>query len=181
MSVYFSTLSKFSALDVRDLCVAEKTPLISFEEQYDSKYQVFFYELWQVYKNQNLILSNYAGLTDEQVKKFKEKIYSGNNAEEYVNYALSSLLNNSVLKYDAKKELFLMCSGFLKSIYCFAGGFTDAHKFILPFYFDVADDGFVLKSNFYQIAKAREVMKVVDGEEWDKELKVLKGKKPLWQ
>jgi hypothetical protein len=57
-----------------------------------------------------------------------------------------------------------MCSGFLKSIYCFAGGFTDAHKFVLPFYFDAADEGFVLKSNFYQIAKVREVTAVVDGE-----------------
>lgn len=182
MSVYFSTLSKFSALDIRDLCVAEKVPLISPEDQFDKNYQIFFYELLQVYKNQNLILSNYAGLTDEQVKKFKEKIYSGNNAEEYVNYALSALLNNSVLNHDAKKELFMMCSGFLKSIYCFAGGFTDAHKFVLPFYFDVTNEGFLLKSNFYQIAKVREVTAVVAGEKWNEQLKEFeKGKKPLWQ
>ncbi|KDE41905.1 hypothetical protein PUW84_00680 [Metamycoplasma hyosynoviae] len=158
--VFMPFLSKFSNIDVRDICVTENSYAIFKDNQLDSRYAHFFQKIYEIYHNQNLISSGFANKPKEEVEEFK-KIYNGNNAEEYVNYEISLLRNSSQFSKEQIDHLILMCSGFLKSSFCIGGGFSNFHKYLLPFYFEMIGETIYLKSEFYELNDKREIAKVV--------------------
>ncbi|MDC8919261.1 hypothetical protein PR244_02750 [Metamycoplasma hyosynoviae] len=175
--VFMTTLSKFGLLDIRDICIGESDYSIYYDNQYDNRYKEFFKKIMKVYENQNLIMSGFANKTKEEVEEFK-KIYSGTNAEEYVNYELSLLRDNSLFDKDQVDLLILMCSGFLKSTFCVSGGFATLHKYILPFYFDMQGGVLYLKSEFYELREKPQLWKIEEDLEWKEEqLKILEERR----
>ena len=147
--VYMTFLSKFSNIDVRDININERYG-INWQEQLVPEYKNFFKKIYEIYTNQNVVMSGFAGKDENYIKEFK-KIYNGSNAEEYVNYEISLLRNQSEFNKEQIELLVLMCSGFLKSVFCVGGGFSTLHKFILPFYFDMVGETIYLRSEFYEL------------------------------
>lgn len=163
--IFMTTLSKFGLLDIRDICLTKYDYSIYYDNQYDERYKEFFQKIMKIYQNQNLIMSGFANKPKQEVEEFK-KIYSGTNAEEYVNYELSLLKENSLFDKDQIELLILMCSGFLKSAFCVGGGFSTMHKYILPFYFDMKGELLYLKSEFYELGDKPELWRVEEDKEW---------------
>lgn len=172
--IFMTSLSKFGLIDIRDICLSENDYSIYWENQYDERYKQFFEDILEIFKNQNLIMSGFAGKTKEEIEKFKELNYSGTNAEEYVNYKLSILKDSSKFSKEQIELLILMCSGFLKSTFCIGGGFSAIHKFILPFYFDMKGEVLYLKSEFYELSKKPELWRVIEDQTWKAEQERLK-------
>lgn len=156
--VFMTYLSKFSNIDVRDINIDLNYAIYS-KNQLDERFKDFFKKIYEIYENQNLILSNFANKSKEEVEKFKQEVYNGTNAEEYVNNEISLLRNQSKFNKEQIDFLVLMCSGFLKSIFCVSGGFSVLHKYVLPFYFEMEGQTIYLKSNFYELTGIETVKK----------------------
>ncbi|WP_444704925.1 hypothetical protein ACT1UH_02950 [Mycoplasma sp. 332] len=156
--VFMAFLSKYSIVDVREINVNKHYGIYA-EDQLNNGYKDFFKKIYEIYNYQNLIMSGYANKTKEEIEEFK-RTFSGNNAEEYVNAKLAFLRNSSYFPSEQIDLLILMCSGFLKSIFCFNGGFSNFHKFLLPFYFEMKGEILYLRSEFYSLEDELEIAKI---------------------
>ncbi|WP_412031267.1 hypothetical protein [Metamycoplasma buccale] len=118
-------------------------------DQTNEKIKELFTEIKVIKENQEKILSNFAGMTQEQIKTFKENVFSGTNVVDYTDYKITKFMQNSTLPKKSIEEFIKMCSGWLKSNFAIEQGYTNAHKFILPFYINFSGGLMYLKSNFY--------------------------------
>ena len=148
LKLFFSTLSRFSNFDVRTLKVNSNFELLT-QENLDIDF--FISEIEKIKTNQDLIMSGFAGKDQTFINDFKSKEYGGSNVSEYVDYKIYELFNASKLQPEVLEQLIKMCSGWLKSSYCVDGGYTNNHKFLIPFYLDRKGAILSLKSKFYNL------------------------------
>ncbi|MBN0919680.1 hypothetical protein [[Mycoplasma] gypis] len=152
VELYFSTFSKFSFLNINNLPVKRKGSYFVLDiPNFSHDYKYFFNRLIQIKNDQNFILNGYKGKTEAETKKFKEEKYNGTKVEEFTDYEIKKLFDSSFLPNETKKTIVWACSGFLKTTWAIQGGFTEVHRYIMPFYFETNGDDLTFESLQYKL------------------------------
>lgn len=100
----------------------------------------------------NKLTSGFAGMTDEQIRNFKETKFSGSDPKDYCDFKISQFLNDKEKDYKRKfKNYILALSEYIASSYCWKGGLTQEHKLGLPFYMDYINGILYYRSSYYNL------------------------------
>lgn len=122
---------------------------ISTVDYLDDQALQLFYDLIDTTKK---LTSGFAGMTDEQIRNFKETKFSGSDPKDYCDFKISQFLNNKEKEYKRKfKNFVLALSEYIASSYCWKGGLTDEHKLGLPFYIDYINNTLYYRSSYYNL------------------------------
>lgn len=108
-----------------------------------------FYDLVDTTKK---LTSGFAGMTDDQIRNFKETKFSGSDPKDYCDFKISQFLNDKEKDYKRKfKNFILALSEYIASSYCWKGGLTEEHKLGLPFYMDYINGVLYYRSSYYNL------------------------------
>lgn len=108
-----------------------------------------FYDLVDTTKK---LTSGFAGMTDDQIRNFKETKFSGSDPKDYCDFKISQFLNDKEKDYKRKfKNFILALSQYIASSYCWKGGLTEEHKLGLPFYMDYINGVLYYRSSYYNL------------------------------
>lgn len=115
----------------------------------DDRALQLFYDLVDTTKK---LTSGFAGMTDEQIRNFKETKFSGSDPKDYCDFKISQFLNDKEKDYKRKfKNFILALSEYIASSYCWKGGLTEEHKLGLPFYMDYINGVLYYRSSYYNL------------------------------
>ncbi|KUH47514.1 hypothetical protein [Mycoplasmopsis meleagridis] len=143
---YFYTLKILGLLEFDPNLISRVDNNINLE--YQNITTKFLNEVLEIKKNQDIIYNNFTTVPIDKVEEWKQKL--GTDPVKYADYELNNLLSNYLSYKENFKILLLMCSEWLKSTFCFNGGYTDIHKHLLPFYIDrIGPNNLRFLSNFY--------------------------------
>ncbi|WP_259637533.1 htpt [Mycoplasmopsis fermentans] len=144
---YLNTLSKFSHLYLNIILNKENDLMKNF-----------WGAINQIDNVRLRLQNNFMGMTEEEIKKFKETIFAGNNLKDFVDFKFYTLINLYTKKEKFLKTLFAMSSGNIPSTYCIDNGETEKHELYLPFYFD---KNWEIASNFYDLVYENNLIKSI--------------------
>lgn len=109
----------------------------------------------------NKLTSGFAGMTDEQIRNFKETKFSGSDPKDYCDFKISQFLNDKEKDYKRKfKNYILALSEYISSSYCWKGGLTQEHKLGLPFYLDYINNTLYYRSSYYNLTNENGELKL---------------------
>lgn len=109
----------------------------------------------------NKLTSGFAGMTDEQIRNFKETKFSGSDPKDYCDFKISQFLNDKEKDYKRKfKNYILALSEYISSSYCWKGGLTQEHKLGLPFYMDYINNILYYRSSYYNLTNENGELKL---------------------
>lgn len=131
---------------------------ISTADYLDKRALDLFYDLIDT---TNKLTSGFAGMTDEQIRNFKETKFSGSDPKDYCDFKISQFLNDKEKDYKRKfKNYILALSEYISSSYCWKGGLTQEHKLGLPFYMDYINNILYYRSSYYNLTNENGELKL---------------------
>lgn len=131
---------------------------ISTVDYLDKRALDLFYDLIDT---TNKLTSGFAGMTDEQIRNFKETKFSGSDPKDYCDFKISQFLNDKEKDYKRKfKNYILALSEYIASSYCWKGGLTQEHKLGLPFYLDYINNILYYRSSYYNLTNENGELKL---------------------
>lgn len=146
---FFNTLNYFHLFNIKKFTIKKPESEID-KTTSDEQINRFLIGIEEIVANVSKMSSSFLGMTEEQIKEFKSKVYGGTNIRDYTDWALYDMLQKSNLTINEFEMYAVMCSSFLNSSYCFNGGMTEKHKWFLPFYFEYIRNRWYLCSTFYK-------------------------------
>lgn len=131
---------------------------VSTVDYLDKRALDLFYDLIDT---TNKLTSGFAGMTDEQIRNFKETKFSGSDPKDYCDFKISQFLNDKEKDYKRKfKNYILALSEYISSSYCWKGGLTQEHKLGLPFYMDYINNILYYRSSYYNLTNENGELKL---------------------
>ncbi|MBZ4203400.1 hypothetical protein [Mycoplasma tauri] len=144
---YFATLDMFANFDIETLGIDFNDTFREIKGNDDTRDLIELFK--NIYQNQQKILKNFSGMSEEEKRKFKEKIFGGTNPVDYSDYEINNFIGKNRLSESFIKTFALLCGGFIKSNFCLASGLNDWNKYYFPYYIRHKNGKLFLESEYF--------------------------------